>query len=149
MKILPYSLGVVVSLVVLYFAFTADAASKATIHAGAIATSYLVYSTLAFVLTRFGKQRQAKAWLFFGSGVVLLFAYLPSLEFILGWFYYPRTGPDRDWSEAMRQLYFYAPLIVSALCIFRAISFWADESVEKKEPNQSPQRNADNRPFCG
>jgi len=138
MKTLPFTVGLVASLVVLYFAFTADAASKATMHAGAIAASYVVYSTFALILTRFGKQRHTKAWLFFTGGVVLLFGYLPSLEFILSWFYYPRSGSDHEWSEAMRQLYFYATLIVSALCIFRAIALWADESLEKKEPNQTP-----------
>jgi len=40
----------------------------------------------------------------------------------------------------MRQLYFYAPLVVSALCIFRAISLWAEESLEpQKGPNQPIQ----------
>ncbi|MBL9204690.1 MAG: hypothetical protein JNN01_06370 [Opitutaceae bacterium] len=145
MKFLPFSLGILVSIPVLYYALTADGATRATMHAGAVTVSYLAYSTLAFVLTNFGKQRKTKAWLFFACGIVLLFTYLPALDIVLGWIFYPSTSRDRNWLGVMSQLYFYAPLVVSALCIYRGISLWAEESLEQKAAQPTRPANVASR----
>lgn len=133
MKSRVYFLGVAVSTVVLFFAFTSKVSGSAvTMHAAAIALSYTVYSSLAFILTSFGKKKSSKAAFFFGCGVVLLFIFIPSLRYLLTWFYFPRGYSDSESIRALQDLYFYSPMIVSALCIYRGISFWADDSLEKK-----------------
>ena len=133
MKSRVYCLGVAISVVVLFFAFTSKVSgSTVTMHAAAIALSYMVYSSLAFILTSFGKKKSSKAALFFGCGVVLLFIFIPSLRYLLTWFYFPRGYSNSESIRALQDLYFYSPMIVSALCIYRGISLWADDSLAKK-----------------
>jgi protein-S-isoprenylcysteine O-methyltransferase Ste14 len=137
-----YFLGIAISTAVLFFTVTSDIKeSPGTMHAAAIALSYLVYSSLAFVLTTFGKKKSSKATLFFGCGVMLLFVFLPSLRYLMTWFYIPKNHYDADALRALQDLYFYSPMIVSALCIYRGISFWADESLAKSVPIQTSTAN--------
>jgi hypothetical protein len=140
MKTKIYFAGVIAASITFYFAFVANVYSTpTTMHAAAVALSYFVFSTLAFVLTSFGSKRSSKAALFFGCGVVLLFTFLLSLRYLMGWFYISGDYYDQQALRAFQDLYFYSPMIVSALCIYRGISIWADESIAKKEPNQPPE----------
>ena len=137
MRLIPYFLGVVIAAVVLFFAYTDGGYhSMITFYVAASASTYVVLSSLALVVTRFGTSKGRKARVFFGSGTVLLFGYLPSLRAIVRLFYVPH-GLDR--MPIDQELFFYAPMIVSALCIYRGILLWADESLTREEPNNSPE----------
>ena len=137
MKTIHYFSGLLVATVVILFAFIQpDYESRPFLHSAEVAMSYIAYSTLAFILTRFGNEKKTKAWLYFVSGCVMMFFYIPALSSILSWFYVPYDYNDEGYLRSMTQIYFYAPLIVSALCVFRGISFWVDESMKPKLPNQ-------------
>ncbi len=145
MKPVPYIVGVTVSALVLFFAYTDGGFhSHVTFYAAAMASSYVVYSSIAFVVARYGRKKQSKAWLFFGCGVVLMFAFIPSLRWVFDLFYIERfRGADSgDSPPIIRELFYFGPVIVGSLCIFRAISLWADESLEPKAPNQALEPTA-------
>ena len=150
MKTRPYVYSSLIALLVLYFAFTRGLFSRWALHAVAVSTSYLLFSTWALALTVIGKKRKTKAWVFFGSGIVVLFGYLPSLQFVIGWLSWPNDQFEVRLINTWEQLYFYAPMIVSALCIYRGFSIWAEEKISENVPNQLPlQTPASRTPAAG
>ncbi|MCX6956192.1 MAG: hypothetical protein NTV51_29005 [Verrucomicrobia bacterium] len=142
MKPLPYSVGLAISGIVLFFGYTDGGFhSHPTFYAAATASSYVVYSSVAFLVTRYGRKRQSKAWLFFSVGVTLMFVYIPVFRVVIDLFYVERfRGIDSgDPLPVVRELFFYGPVIVGALCIFRAYSLWSEIADEANEPIQPPE----------
>jgi hypothetical protein len=139
MKTVPYVIGVTISALVLFFAYTDGGFhSHTTFYSAAMASSFIVYSSIAFLVSRFGSRKQSKAWLFFVCGIALMFAFIPSFRFVVDLFYVERfRGMDSgDPLPVIRELFYYGPVIIGSLCVFRAISLWSDENTERKEPNQ-------------
>ena len=137
MKPLPYFAGVGLSFLVLFFTYTDGGYHDATsFYAAAIASSYILCSSVAISVTRYGKTPQTRAWLFFGCGVIFMFTFIPAFRLVIELFYVPRRfDSDTAASLPVRELFFYGPVIIGALCIFRSFTLWSDMSIEKKEPN--------------
>ena len=98
------------------------------------------------MLTGIGKKRKSKAWVFFGNGLVVPLGYLPLLQFVIGWISFPKDHFDFRLINVWEQLYFCAPMIVGALCIFRGISIWAEEGMSGNPPNETPEATPGQRP---
>jgi hypothetical protein len=137
MKTLPYLCGLAIAALALLLTYTLGGyRSWTTFYSAAIASSYIVFSSVAFVVTRFGRDKNRKAWAFLGCGITLLFGYLPSIRFVVDIFYMPESSYGMRLDQ---ELFFFAPMIVSALCIYRSYCLWAEDALEKKEPNQPSQ----------
>lgn len=126
---LLYTVGAIASAALFFVSYTMGMyRNQVAFYAAAIASSYFVFSTIAVLVTRFGHSRQRKAWLFFGCGILQLFAYVPTLRQLLEILYLDRLPFEL---EAIRQVFMFAHMFVSALCIFKGMSIWSDMSLER------------------
>ena len=140
MKLIPHLLGLTACLIVLYLTFPpVGSTSPALFYTATSACSYILFSSLALGITRFGRTRKTKAWAFFIGGIVAIVAFMPGIRYVVDLFYVE----DRSWREpaltVMKELYFLSPIFVGSLCIYRAITMWADESLTSDKPNQALQ----------
>jgi hypothetical protein len=132
MKTAHYLVGLVVAAAVLYFAYTGGGyRSIGAFYAGALASTYVVVSSLALLVTHVGRTKKSKGWALFAGGIVLLFGYVPLIRFVVSLFYVPRAFEEIRFEY---ELFFYSPMIISALCIYRGIAYWAEDSLEKGDP---------------
>ncbi len=129
MSLIPYTMGAIASVAIFFIAYTMGMyRSEVTFYSAAIASSYFVFSTVAFLVTRFGRTKQRKAWIFFSCGILMLFAYVPSLRQLLEILYLDRLPFEL---QAVRQVFMFAHMFVSALCVFKAMSIWSELSLER------------------
>ena len=119
--------------------------SRFLLSAGSL--SYIVYSTLAFLVSCVGTTQKKKAWVFFSFGVVLLFTYIPAIGQAVEYFYmdvlydYRR---DRDLLAKIRfmhDLVGYSFMIVASLSIFRGIVLWSEDNLARRQANQISEVN--------
>jgi hypothetical protein len=149
MKPIPHLLGTIACLVILYLAYTEGGYhSPKSFYAASTASTYILYSSLALSITCIGKTRKAKAWTFFIGGLATIFTYIPAIRYVVDLFYVEERYNREFTLSVMKELYFWSPVIVGSLCIFRAISIWSDESLKKAEPNQALQPNAGEASFA-
>ncbi|MBM3852084.1 MAG: hypothetical protein FJ399_02905 [Verrucomicrobia bacterium] len=142
MKPLPYFVGVAISCLMLFFTYTDGGYHSAgSFYVAAIASSYILYSSIAIVVTRYGKSPQTRAWLFFGCGVALMFAFIPAFRLVIELFYVPMRHGSEDAPLPVRELFFFGPVIIGALCIFRSFVLWSDTGSEKKEADPAGTDN--------
>jgi hypothetical protein len=129
MKPLFYFIGVAITIVVLFVAYTDGGYhSPTTFYVAATASSYLVYSSVALAVTCLGKKKTTKGWVFFICGVLLALVYVPFVRPLIEIFYIDSPGGRQG---PIWELFFQSPLIVGSLCIYRAFSLWS-EGDEKK-----------------
>jgi hypothetical protein len=134
MRPIPHLLGTLACLVLLYLAYPVGAYhhDERSFYAATTASSYILYSSLALALTQIGRTKKAKAWAFFIGGLVVIGLYMPAIRYVVDLFYV-EDGHWRDASfQVFRELYFWSPIIVGSLCIYRAVSMWADESLDQR-----------------
>ncbi len=139
MKFIPHLLGISACLVILYVTFPPIGSDDPVVfYTTATACSYILYSSLALGITRIGRTRKTKAWAFFIGGFIAIVAFMPGIRHVVDLFYVEH----RPWREpaltSLKELYFFSPIFVGSLCIYRAIAMWADESLESEPPNRVP-----------
>jgi hypothetical protein len=137
MRLIPHLLGILASVVVLYLACDNGGFQSArSFYAASTASTYVLYSFLALAVTQIGRTKKAKAWVFFFSGIVTIFTYIPAIRYVVDLFYVERHHGEFSLS-VMKELFFWSPIIVGSLCVYRAISMWSEDSMKKEEPNQA------------
>ncbi len=147
MRLIPHLLGLSVCLVFLFFIHTPLGSSDPEVfYATTGISSYILYSSLALALTRFGKSPKAKAWSFFVGGFLTVTVFMPGIRFVVDQFYVDPWSWREPSLISLKELYFMSPIFVGSFCIYRAFCLWSDESLTEQKPNQPPQTRATSGP---
>ena len=107
-------------------------ASRFILSAGSL--SYIVYSLLAFLVSRVGVTTRKKGWIFFSFGIALLFSYLAAIDHVVEFFYWDALFDyKRDFAvitrlRLMHEAVMWSFIIVASLSIFRGISLWSSDN---------------------
>ena len=129
-----YLIGLPIALLTLAATLAYDDRTVSGIYVSSASLSYLVYSTLAFLVGR-AKSRKSQGGVFFFFGLLLLFTYIPLLGHVVEFFY---NDPVYSFSEehrlvdAINEMFLYSFVIVASLCIFRGVDLWAKAKFESE-----------------
>lgn len=123
MTLRSYLAGLIVCAAVLYFGYTGGYHSQTSFFAGILGGSYVVYSSVAYAVTTFGRTDISSGWVFFACGCFILFAYIPCLRPLVDLFY---LDTRQEEMHAIREIFMLSPAYVSSLCIYRGFVHWSN-----------------------
>ncbi len=129
-----YLIGLSIALLTLTVTIAYDDRTVTGIYLSSASLSYLVYSTLGFLVGR-AKSKKSQGRVFFFFGLILLFAYIPLIGHVVEFFY---NDPVWSYSQehrlvnAINEMFLYSFVIVASLCIFRGVDLWAKAKLENE-----------------